>query len=50
MSNYSSKTVPIAQRVSIAAYLVLKRRADKRGLKVGHYCKRLLEYDAMRKR
>ena len=44
------KTAAIACRVSLTAYVILKRRADKRGLKVGKYAEKFLETDALRKR
>jgi len=50
MPNKSSLTVPIATRISIQAYAILKRRSGKRGLRVGEYIRRLIQYDALRKR
>ena len=50
MPNFSTKTVAVAMRINLTAWAILKRRADKRGLTVGHYLKGLVEYDALRKR
>ncbi len=50
MPNYSSKTDVVACRVDIEVYNILKRRAGKRGLKVNNYVRKLIEYDALRKR
>ena len=50
MPNYSSKTVPVALRLDVKAYNVIKRRAGRKGLTVGHYLRGLIEYDALRKR
>jgi len=50
MPNYSSKTVPIACRVSTTAWAILKRMADKRGLRISEYIRERLEIDATRKR
>lgn len=50
MPNFSSKTVPIATRISVEAYTVIQRRASKRGLKVGEYIRERMEIDALRRR
>ena len=50
MPNYSSKTVAIACRVSLTAWTIILRRAQRRGLKVSEYIRERLEYDALRKR
>jgi len=51
MSNNPSKTTKaIACRVPLPVYGILERRADRKGLKVGKYIERFLEYDALRKR
>ena len=50
MPNISHKTVPVAFRLDIKAYTIINKRAEKRGLTVGHYLKGLVEYDALRKR
>jgi len=50
MPNTSSKTVAVALRLDVKAYNIVKKRADKHKLTVGHYLKGLIEYDALRKR
>lgn len=50
MPNISHKTVPVALRLDLKVYNIIKRRSDKQGLKVGEYLRRFLEYDANRKR
>ena len=48
--NFSSKTKPIAFRVSNEVHAVLERRAKKQGKKIGEYTKGLVSYDTLRKR
>lgn len=50
MPNYSSKTVPIATRISVVAHAIILRRANRRGLKISEYIRERLEIDATRKR
>jgi len=51
MSNNPSKTTKaIACRVPLTVYAILERRAAHKGLKVGKYVERKLEYDALRRR
>jgi len=50
MPNFSTKTVPVATRVSVKAYAVIIRRANRRGLKVSEYIRERIEIDALRKR
>jgi len=50
MPNNSSRTVAIATRIDIKAYNVIKRRSQKRGLKVSSYIRERIEIDATRRR
>lgn len=50
MPNFSSKTVPIATRISVVAHAIILRRANRRGLKVSEYIRERIETDALRRR
>jgi len=48
--NKGSSTIPVATRLSESVYAIIKRRANKRAMKVSEYIRWLITYDAMRKR
>ena len=49
MPNTSSKTTPVAFRLPIDVYAIIKRRSDKMGIEVSEYLKRRVSYDTNRK-
>ena len=49
MPNTMGKSIPIVFRLSVEAYKIVKRRADKQGKSVGQYYKDRAEYDIKRK-
>lgn len=44
------KTKPVAARVLNEVHVIISRRASKQGISVGEYLKKMLTYDALRKR
>jgi len=43
-------TKPVACRVPLQVYAVLKRRSEKQGIKISEYLSKRITYDALRKR
>ena len=49
MPNNSSRTVAVAFRIPVEVYNILLRRSEKKGIKVGNYLAKRVEYDTLRK-